>query len=94
MSDWEQFSQYIINGLTTGAIYALAALDFYLIYNVTHIVNFAQGDIISLGALAGGSAGRPAHQRRHPLRGYLLGDTQRPTAARGLPGAGACGGFL
>ncbi len=47
----EQLAQYIMSGLTTGSIYALVALGFSLIYNATHIVNFAQGDFLSLGGL-------------------------------------------
>ncbi|MFH1059454.1 MAG: branched-chain amino acid ABC transporter permease [Pseudomonadota bacterium] len=47
----EQLSQYVMSGLTTGAVYALVALGFCLIYNATHIVNFAQGDFLSLGGL-------------------------------------------
>ncbi|MFP4071274.1 MAG: branched-chain amino acid ABC transporter permease [Desulfovibrionales bacterium] len=51
MFGWDQFAQYVVSGLTTGAIYALVALGFCLIYNATRIVNFAQGDFISLGGL-------------------------------------------
>ncbi len=51
MIGWEQLSQYLMSGLTTGAVYALVALGFCLIYNATHIVNFAQGDFLSLGGL-------------------------------------------
>ena len=40
-----------MSGLTTGAIYALVALGFCLIHNTTGIVNFAQGDFLSLGGL-------------------------------------------
>jgi branched-chain amino acid transport system permease protein len=51
MPGWEQLAQYVVSGLTTGAIYALVALGFCLIYNATRIVNFAQGDFLSLGGL-------------------------------------------
>jgi branched-chain amino acid transport system permease protein len=51
MSGLEQLAQYVVSGLTTGAIYALVALGFCLIYNATRIVNFAQGDFLSLGGL-------------------------------------------
>lgn len=64
MPGWEQLSQYVMSGLTTGAIYALVALGYCLIYNVTHIVNFTQGEFISLGGLLMysllGAAGLPA----------------------------------
>lgn len=48
---WEQLPQYVVSGLTTGAIYALVALGFCIIHNATGIVNFAQGDFLSLGGL-------------------------------------------
>lgn len=44
--------QYLISGLTNGAIYALIALGFGIIYNATHIINFAQGEMVMLGALS------------------------------------------
>jgi branched-chain amino acid transport system permease protein len=44
--------QYLISGLTNGAIYALIALGFGIIYNATSIINFAQGEMVMLGALA------------------------------------------
>jgi branched-chain amino acid transport system permease protein len=33
----------LLNGLTTGAVYALIALGLTLIYGVLHIINFAHG---------------------------------------------------
>jgi len=44
------FIQMIINGLAMGAIYALIALGFVMIYNSTGAVNFAQGDFAMIGA--------------------------------------------
>jgi branched-chain amino acid transport system permease protein len=43
--------QYLVSGLTNGAIYALIALGFGIIYNATTIINFAQGEMVMLGAL-------------------------------------------
>jgi branched-chain amino acid transport system permease protein len=43
--------QFVFTGLTLGAIYALVALGFTVIYNVTGIINFAQGEFVMLGAL-------------------------------------------
>lgn len=43
--------QYAVSGLTVGFIYALIALGFTLIYNSTHVANFAQGDFAMLGAM-------------------------------------------
>ena len=45
------FMQYVLGGLTTGAVYVLLALGYNLIYNATGIVNFTQGDFLSLGGL-------------------------------------------
>jgi branched-chain amino acid transport system permease protein len=38
----------ILNGLATGAVYALVALGLTLIYGVLHIVNFAHGSLLML----------------------------------------------
>ena len=48
MSD---FLQFFLSGLTTGAIYALAALGFTIIYNASGVINFAQGDFLMLGGM-------------------------------------------
>jgi branched-chain amino acid transport system permease protein len=47
----EQLPQVAVSGLTLGSIYALVALGFVTIYNVTKVINFAQGDFVMLGAL-------------------------------------------
>ena len=46
-----QLVQYAITGLTVGSIYALVAIGFNIIYNVTEIINFAQGEFVMLGGL-------------------------------------------
>jgi branched-chain amino acid transport system permease protein len=43
--------QLTLVGLTQGAIYALIALGFVTVYNVTGIINFAQGEFAMLGAM-------------------------------------------
>src|SRR5699024_5449022 len=53
----------LVSGLTNGAIYALLGLGLVLIYNVTRVINIAQGEFVMLGALtavglsSGGSVG-------------------------------------
>jgi len=47
-----QTLQYLFSGLTNGAIYALSALGFSLIYNASGVINFAQGEFIMLGGVA------------------------------------------
>lgn len=44
-------AQFLFAGLTTGAVYALAALGFTLIYNASGVINFAQGDFLMLSAM-------------------------------------------
>ncbi len=43
--------QYIIAGVTTGAVYTLIAIGFNIIYSTTKIVNFAQGEFFMLGGI-------------------------------------------
>ena len=47
----QQIAQYIITGLTIGAINAIVAIGFNIIHNATGIVNFAQCEFISLGGM-------------------------------------------
>lgn len=43
--------QFLISGLTVGAVYALVALGFTLVYNASHVINFAQGEFVMLGGM-------------------------------------------
>lgn len=61
---FDQILQFLITGMTTGAIYALVALGFTIIYNASDVVNFAQGEFVMMGAmstvfLAAGDNGLP-----------------------------------
>ena len=47
----DQILQLMIAGITVGSIYALIALGFVVIHNVTGVINFAQGEFAMLGAL-------------------------------------------
>ncbi len=47
----EQLAQYLASGLVVGGIYALIGLGFVIVFGVTRIVNFAQGEFVMLGAL-------------------------------------------
>jgi branched-chain amino acid transport system permease protein len=54
--------QFVFSGLTVGAIYALVALGFTLIYKASDIINFAQGEFVMLGGMMtvfGAQAGLP-----------------------------------
>jgi branched-chain amino acid transport system permease protein len=46
-----EFIQFLVSGLTVGAVYALVALGFTLIYNASDVVNFAQGEFVMLGGM-------------------------------------------
>jgi branched-chain amino acid transport system permease protein len=46
-----EFLQFFFSGLTVGAVYALVALGFTLIYNASDVVNFAQGEFVMLGGM-------------------------------------------
>lgn len=47
----ELFFQYFVAGITYGAIYAVVAIGFNIIYNTTGIINFAQGEFVMLGGM-------------------------------------------
>lgn len=46
----QQLAQVVLAGLAIGAVYALVALGYTLIWNAVSVVNFAQGDLVMLGA--------------------------------------------
>ncbi|MGR3498408.1 MAG: branched-chain amino acid ABC transporter permease [Limimaricola soesokkakensis] len=43
--------QFLVSGVTVGAIYAAIALGFTLIYNASGVVNFAQGEFVVIGGM-------------------------------------------
>jgi len=47
----QELLQYLFSGVTSGAIYAVIALGFTMLYNATELINFAQGELVMLGAL-------------------------------------------
>ena len=49
----DTFFQQLINGVSLGAIYALIALGYTMVYGVLRLINFAHGDVYMLGAFAG-----------------------------------------
>lgn len=46
-----ELMQFLLSGLTVGAVYALVALGFTIIYNASDVVNFAQGEFVMLGGM-------------------------------------------
>jgi branched-chain amino acid transport system permease protein len=47
----ELLPQVLISGVTLGSLYALVGLGFVVIYRATKVVNFAQGEMVMLGAI-------------------------------------------
>jgi branched-chain amino acid transport system permease protein len=53
MSPLQLFLQQLANGATLGAIYALIALGYTMIYGVIQLINFAHGEVFMVGAYLG-----------------------------------------
>jgi branched-chain amino acid transport system permease protein len=51
MELFNQLLQLMITGITVGSIYALIAIGFIITYNITGVLNFAQGEFAMFGAL-------------------------------------------
>jgi branched-chain amino acid transport system permease protein len=62
----DTFLQQLINGLSLGAIYALIALGYTMVYGVLRLINFAHGDIYMLGAFAGYFMANALHLDANP----------------------------
>jgi branched-chain amino acid transport system permease protein len=48
-----QFLQTLINGLSVGSIYAIVSVGFVLVFKATEVFNFAQGNLMVIGAYLG-----------------------------------------
>jgi branched-chain amino acid transport system permease protein len=59
MSDFlAELLQQIINGLSLGAIYALIAVGYTMVYGVLRLINFAHGDVFMIGAVVSWYTGK------------------------------------
>ena len=47
-----EFLQQLLNGLSLGAIYALIALGYTMVYGVLGMINFAHGEVFMIGMFA------------------------------------------
>jgi len=45
------FLQQVINGLTLGAVYAIVALGYTMVYGIIQLINFAHGEVVMIGAM-------------------------------------------
>lgn len=55
----QDYLQFFVSGVSTGAIYVLIALGLITIYNVTGVINLAQGEFVMLGAMVAVALARP-----------------------------------
>ncbi|MBI4568080.1 MAG: branched-chain amino acid ABC transporter permease, partial [Planctomycetes bacterium] len=49
-SAFDVFQQHLLIGLSTGALYALIALGYTMVYGIIELINFAHGDLFMLGS--------------------------------------------
>jgi len=68
----QEIIQYFFSGITNGAIYAVIAIGFSMLYRSTDLINFGHGEFVMLGALPDGPgiSGAAGHftgrlRRRH-----------------------------
>jgi branched-chain amino acid transport system permease protein len=47
----DTFIQQLINGLTLGAVYAMVALGYTMVYGIVQLINFAHGEVVMIGAM-------------------------------------------
>lgn len=45
------FLQQMVNGLTLGAVYAVVALGYTMVYGIIQLINFAHGEVVMIGAM-------------------------------------------
>ena len=48
--NWTLFTQYLIIGIASGALIALIALGYTLVYGIVELINFAHGEVFMMGA--------------------------------------------
>lgn len=48
----QEFLQYLFTGITSGAIYAIIAVGYSMLYNSTELINFAQGEFVMIGGMS------------------------------------------
>ncbi len=64
--------QNLLNGIAVGAIYALIALGYTMVYGILRLINFAHGDVFMLGSFVGFYAGGWAAVHMHNQAGSWM----------------------
>jgi Branched-chain amino acid transport system / permease component len=72
---WDLFFAQLINGLSLGGVYALIALGYTVVYGIAELINFADGDVYTLGRFS-----RSRHLGCSACRGNC---TALPSSPRG-----------
>src|ERR1700761_1741010 len=79
MSNWDVLLQQVINGVSLGAMYALLALGFTMVYGIIELINFAHFNVFMVGSFiamwvfqAMGIVGQSRVLTGLPLAGMLL----------------------
>ena len=65
------FAQQLVNGLVLGAMYALVALGYTMVYGVLNLINFAHGDVLMIGAMVGWSLLQAIQYLSPDMPGFL-----------------------
>ena len=60
------FLEITLIGVTVGAIYALVALGYTLVYGILELINFAHGDVFMIGSFTGAAIWAPSACRSPP----------------------------
>ena len=68
----DRFLQFLIAGLSAGSLYALVALGLVLVYRSTRVLNFAHGEVATLGAFVTFSLVMAGHSFGLALAGGVL----------------------
>jgi branched-chain amino acid transport system permease protein len=58
--------QHLVDGISQGAIYALIALGYTMVYGVLQLINFAHGDVFMVGAMIGYYVARGTGESQNP----------------------------
>jgi branched-chain amino acid transport system permease protein len=69
----QELLQNLLNGIAVGAIYALIALGYTMVYGILKLINFAHGDVFMLGSFVGFYAGGWASRQLDTPSGGALG---------------------
>ncbi len=69
----QELLQNLLNGIAVGAIYALIALGYTMVYGILKLINFAHGDVFMLGSFVGFYAGGWAARHFGDQPGTALG---------------------